>query len=213
MIAAMRRLGWLTCAVVAACDTPPGTPLDAADPPAGNGLRLEWHADVTVPSDVAPGCVLTRAELRVAELRVIGDAGSVDLASRELVWQATTPDAMNLASAPPGVYSRLRFELETEREEDDEFAYELRGTFTSGATTRPFVIRDHEEVAVSIPFSVVLPPGGEAAIPVAIALGAAVAAVDFAQVPVEDGVLLVEEGAQYEAARAALLAGFQLVER
>lgn len=204
MIRGMRSTGWSMCALVAACHADPST---APDAPAGDGLRVEWHADVQLPAEVAPGCSLTRAELRVSELRAISDAGSVELESRVLLWNGQVPDAMTLASAPPGLYSRLRFELEAD--DSDDFVYELRGTFTDRGTPRPFVIRDADEIAVSVPFSVTLSPGGEAALPIAVALGAAVAAVDFSNVELDDGVLEVE-GAELAAARAALLAGFDL---
>jgi hypothetical protein len=152
---------------------------------------------------VASEATLERAVFRTHDLRVVGDAGPIELDRKSLEWARGIVPAPDIpAGAPTGLYSRLLFELEGDDDGGgEEYAYELVGTARVGATTRPFTIRDAGEVELSLEFSIMLRAGEAARIPVRVELDKLVEAVDFAQVPVIDGRFLVESGAQLAAVR------------
>lgn len=197
-------------AAAAGCPGDPGTGPDAADG-GTTELRIEWIGlPASLPGAVSSTATLERAKFRPDDLRVVGDAGPIELDRETLEWASgivPTPDVP--AGAPPGLYSRLLFELEGDDDGGgDEYAYELVGTARVGSTTRPFTIRDRGELELSLDFSIMLRAGSGARIPVRVDLGKLVEAVDFAQVPVVDGQFLVEDGPPLAAVRAVVRDAF-----
>ena len=190
----------------------PGDPTAGPDAPDGGTteLRIEWAGrPEALPAAVASTATLERAVFRLDDLRVVGDAGPIDLDHETLAWSSgivPTPDVP--AGAPPGLYSRLLFKLDGDDDGSDEYAYELVGTARVGTTTRPFTIRDRGELSVSLEFSIMLPAGATARIPVLVELDKLVEAVDFAQAPIDDGQFLVEGGPALDAVRAKLREAF-----
>jgi hypothetical protein len=192
-----------------------GCPADDTALPDGGGtdggteLRVEWTGrPAALPAALSSDLTLERAMLRTEDLRVVGDASTLELRREELEWErdaAPAPDVV--AGAPPGLYSRLLFEVEGE---GDEYSYELSGMVRVGTTTRPFLIRDREELAISLDFSIMLKAGASARIPVRVELDKLVEAVDFAQVPVQGGTYLVEDGAQLASVRDKLRQAFSV---
>jgi len=63
---------------------------------------------------------------------------------------------------------------------------------------------------VSLEFSIMLPAGATARIPVLVELDKLVEAVDFAQAPIDDGQFLVEGGPPLDAVRAKLREAFAI---
>jgi hypothetical protein len=208
---APRRLALLaTIAAAAGC---PGTDPPTPDPDGGvggDGLRLVWVGQpAALPGATPGGAVLERAAFHLSDLRVVGDAGTLELERERLEWsREATPPPDAPSGAPAGMYSRLRFDLEGD---DDEPSYELAGAVTVAGVTRPYVIRDGEKLAISIDLQVALAPGGRAQIGVQVAHGRIVDAVNFAQVPILGGAYVVDKSSsQIGAVRAAARAAFAI---
>ena len=202
------RLRFAALALLAAAS---GCPADDTIAPDGGSteLRIEWTGQpASIPGEVSTTATLERAVFRLDDPRVVGDAGSMELDRETLEWaRGIVPAPDVLAGAAPGLYSRLLFEV---KGDDDEYSYELIGTARVGSTTRPFTIRDRDDLSVSLEFSILLRAGDTARLPVRIDLDRLVEAVDFAQAPVEDGRFLVEDGLQLDAVRAVLRGAFAL---
>ena len=177
----------------------------------GTGLTITWASQPSlIPSEPSSDLTVERAVVHQDDLRVVGDAGTFPLDRDELEWaRGITPTALPVPGAPPGLYSRLLFDLDGDTDGTVEYAYEIIGTVKINDAFRPFTIRDTSELALSLDFSIALPVGGSATIPVRIDLEQVVKAVDFGQVSMTDGRYLVENGSgQMTAVRAAVRAAF-----
>ena len=189
-----------------------GCPTDDIGLPDGGGstqLRVEWTGQpATLPSPLTNAITLERAVFYPQDLRVVGDAGPISFDRRSLEWaRDVSPTADVVPGAPPGLYSRLLFDLEGGKT-DTPYAYELTGTARVGTTTRPFTIRDPGDLEISIELSTMLRAGETARIPIRADLDKLVEVVDFALADVEDGQFLVEDGVQLAAVRDKLREAF-----
>lgn len=194
--------------------TPPdggGGSIDSSVP-VGTGLTVTWESQPSqLPSALSPDVTIERAVVHQDDLRVVGDAGTFPLDRGALEWaQGIAPTELPVPSAPPGLYSRLLFELDGDTGGGSEqYAYEIVGTARVNGTTRPFTIRDTSELTLSLDFSIELRIGGSATIPVRLELDRIVNAVDFDQLSPNNGRYLVENGhPQMPAVRAAVRAAF-----
>ena len=152
------------------------------------GLTLRWESR----PEVIPSERITRATFELSNLRVVGDAGPLAFGARTLVWAAgDEPGEITNPDAPSGLYSRCLFDLVAP---SGGYAYEIEGIVEQNDMKVPFKIRDRMTAAISAEFSEMLAPGGEAKIEVEVRIDELAAAVDFSQVPLQNGVLLVEEG-------------------
>jgi hypothetical protein len=208
------RIALLAALAVAAAgcpiERPPVPPVDSGG--GGNGLVITWESRPgVIPSEPSSDATIERVSFQQDDLRLVGDAGTIQLDRDELEWaRGITPTALPVTGAVPGLYSRLLFELGGDDEPgNEEYAYEITGTVKVNASFEPFTIRDTGELTMTLDFSVMLPIGGDATIPVRIELDKIVDAVDFSQVPKQDGRYLVENGSpQLSAVRTAVRAAF-----
>ncbi len=202
---------WLVLALsvaLAGCPAGDDAPApDAADPP-GGGLVIAWAArPEPIPGRIDNRLTLAAATLRLRDARAIGDAGGGDprtlAAMVELRWAAAvTPPALVFPDAPTGLYARTSFDLDRGAA---PFAYELTGTVEIRDVVEPFVVRDRDRLPVSFTYSVALPPGGTARVPVRVDLDAVVRALDFEAAPVVDGRRVVDgDGGQADVLRTEM---------
>lgn len=191
-------------------ERPPVPPVDSGG--GGNGLVITWQSlPGVIPSEPTANTTIERVTFELHDLRLVGDAGTLELDRDELEWaRGITPTALPVTGAVPGLYSRLLFELEGDDDPgDEEYAYEITGTVKVNASFEPFTIRDTGELDLTLDFSVMLAVGGDATIPVRVDLDRIVGAVDFSQVPKDDGRYLVEKGSpQLSAVRTAVRTAF-----
>ncbi len=192
-------------------ERPPVPPVDSGGGE-GNGLIITWQSQPgVIPSEPTANTTIERVAFELHDLRLVGDAGTLELDRDELEWsRGITPTALPVTGAVPGLYSRLLFELEGDDDPgDEEYAYEITGTVKVNASFEPFTIRDTGELNLTLDFSVMLAVGGDAAIPVRVDIDKIVGAVDFSQVQKEDGRYLVENGSpQLSAVRTAVRGAF-----
>jgi hypothetical protein len=184
-----RRIACVAIGVAAGCSvgSSPGEGDAGTADAAPAGLTIEWESrPENIPGAGPSDSFISAAELRLADLRVVGDAGPLALGAVTLAWAAEVSPAERVVDdAPSGLYSRCLFDLSS---------YEISGTVEVDDVEHPFTIRDTTPIAVSFAYSIMLPPGGQAEIPVRVAIGRLVGAVEFAQVPLQDGRYVIEPG-------------------
>lgn len=179
----------------------------------GSGLSILWSArPEPIPSEPSSDRTIERAIFHLDDPRLVGDAGSIDLDLEKLEWsRGIVPAALPVAGALPGLYSRFLFELEGGVEGGGTYGYEITGTVKINDSFQPFTIRDAAELGLSLDLSIMLPAGGSATIPVRVNLDKIVGAVNFAQVPKDDGRYLVDSSSpQISAVRAAVRDAFSV---
>ncbi|MBA3822223.1 MAG: hypothetical protein H0X17_25280 [Deltaproteobacteria bacterium] len=183
--------------------TDAGDANDANDANDGAGLAITWESRPdTIPGDTSSGNTIASAMFRLENLRVVGDAGPLTVGALTLQWAAgVVPAAVTVEQAPPGLYSRLLFDLAPG---PTGFAYEITGTVEVNGASRPFTIRDRAARSLSLDYSITLPPGGRATIPVRVESDRLVEAIDFDPLPFANGRYLVEDDATLAAVRAEL---------
>jgi len=198
-------------------DAPPVDAPGAGDDGGGSGGRtgliVQWNSrPSTIPSGPASNATIDRVVIRQDDLRVVGDAGSLELDRDRLEWsRGIAPTALPVTGALPGLYSRLLFELDGSEGAMEEYAYEITGTVKIGNAFQPFTIRDTADLSLSLELSVTLPAGGSAVIPVRIEIDKVVGVVSFSQVPKQDGRYLLDESSpQISNVRAAVRAAFSI---
>jgi hypothetical protein len=197
-------------ALLGGCDVFGGGGGDDDEPPKDGGrtgLTLEWKSrPEEIPTEDSR---ITRATFQLSNLRIIGDAGPLALGMVALEWaRDVEPGDTIVPDAPSGLYSRCLFDLVAP---NGGYAYEIAGTVEQNAMKVPFVIRDRSATAVSMSFSEMLAPGGRAEIEVDVRIDAMVGAVDFSQVPLQNGTLVVEDGStQLAKVRLQLASAFDV---
>lgn len=182
-----------------------GTPPDGGG---GGGLSVVWNGQpTTIPSEPSSDMTIDRAVFHLDGLRVVGDAGTFPLDRDKLEWsRGIVPTAVLVTGASPGLYSRLLFGLEGDTEDGKtQYAYEITGTVKVNGSFQPFTVHDTAELNVMLDFSIMLPAGGIATIPVRLEIDKMVSIVNFSSVPMQDGRYLVESTSpQISAVRAAV---------
>ena len=183
------------------------------DAQGNGGLTIQWSSRPgMIPSEPSSDLTIDRAVFQQDDLRLIGDAGSIDLTRDELEWsRGIVPPALPVTGALPGLYSRLLFELDGSDDGEIEYAYEITGTVKVNDAFQPFTIRDTADLALSLELSVMLAAGESATIPVRIELDKIVQVVNFSQVSKQDGrYLLDESSSQISNVRSAVRAAFSI---
>lgn len=167
---------------------------DDEPPPDGkpSGLTVRWEVQPeNIPGDGESGARIERVVFRLANLRVVGDTGPLQLGAVTLEWATgVSPTDIVLGEAPSGLYSRCLFEIAP----TSDYAYEILGTIDDNGEAIPFTIRDRGTASILVDYSIMLPPGGEAEIPIRAHADDLVDAVDFGGVTKLDGRYLVEDG-------------------
>ncbi|MDQ3364061.1 MAG: hypothetical protein M3680_01340 [Myxococcota bacterium] len=196
-------LALLAGSSLTACPGDDGVTPDARDASDGAGLAITWESRPdTIPGDASSNDTIDSAVFRLENIRVVGDAGPIAVGALTVQWAAgIVPGPVAVDQAPPGLYSRLLFDLAPG---PAGFAYEITGTVEVDGASRPFTIRDRAARPISLDYSITLRPGGEATIPVRVESDRLAKAVDFEELPFINGRYLVEDDATLAAVRAEL---------
>lgn len=161
-------------------------------PPTGEGLTIQWRSRPEQIPDDSSSIRLESARFRLTTMRVVGDAGPLQLAPTvDLEWRAgIVPVDLVVADAPSGLYSRCIFDVTAM---DGDYAYVLSGLVEIDDEQRPFLIRERGSHPISFDYSLTLSPGNGAAFPIRVEINKLVEAVDFRLVPFQNGRYLVDE--------------------
>lgn len=193
----------LLVGVIAACHgTDPGTQPDAGmsthDGNVGSGLHglaIAWQTrPAQIPGAVDGNISLDAMTFRLANLRVVGDAGPGDTRTStdmvELDWkQGATPPPITFEDAPIGLYSRVILLASG----TVEYAYEISGTVkVNGDAPRPFTIHDLSPLAVTMETSAMLDPNSRTTLDVTVRIDQALQSLDFSRLREDDGKLTLD---------------------
>lgn len=184
-------------------------PPDVAD--GGPGLVVPFTTKFPVPGPIGDGIVVSSALFRVAQLRVIGDAGPGDTRTSrdhlELEWKAgASPAALEFSDAPSGLYSKISVQADGETVAD---SYDISGTVVLNGTSYNFIVHDPEPLEISIGTAVALDPGQRVAIAIGLELDTAFGGLDFSKLASNGGQLeLTADDHQMPRFRAKLKASF-----
>jgi hypothetical protein len=161
-----------------------------------SGLSIDWSTHpVTIPGDVGSNdTTITSMTFRVANLRVIGDAGPGDdrtsIDTIVLQWQAgVLPSPISFANAPTGLYSRVVLLADGNLVDN---SYELAGTTKVDGMTLPYSIQDRSPLAISLDTSTMLDPDQVASLGITIKIDQALQSLDFSKLDNENGTLTLD---------------------
>lgn len=187
------------CVVVlglVACSGPPAPEIDAGpdgDAPAAAGLSIDWQSrPSSIPGPSGSNSTVDRIAFQARDLRVIGEPAPLTLPRLVVEWATgIVPARREVPNATPATYSRVLFTLDPGTE---TYAYQIAGTVEVDQVVYPFIIRDRTAAAIAMDFAIVLPPGGQASIPIRVEADKLVQSVDFRGVSPTAGTLIVEDG-------------------
>lgn len=221
MLRAGRVLVWVGLAMAlatAGCtDLPDGVTADAgmggqdASTDAGtaqSGLIIQWKDPFTLPGAAGELFYLDEVKMPLRDVRAVGDAAPGDsrtyVSTCNLHWEhGQAPPWLSFPSAPPGLYSRFEFRIQSA----EGTGYELTGELVlPGHDHRvKFSIEDSQTLPVSIPLNVSLEPGQVRTLVVKIDIIKVLASIDWSHVEIEDDTIKIdEESPEISVIRAAL---------
>ncbi len=183
--------GWLACLVATGCGSSPSSAGPDAPVATGDGsntttpaLSVRWATEpLAIPGDAGSNVTISRLLFRVANLRVIGDAGPGDTRTSvdaiQLGWsQGVTPDAVGFADAPTGLYSRIILLADGNLA---DYSWEIGGSVKLDNVATAFAIHDRSPLAISLDTSATLDPGQATALTVTVRIDQALQSLDFHQ--------------------------------
>ncbi|MCX5743022.1 MAG: hypothetical protein NT062_11055, partial [Proteobacteria bacterium] len=189
--------GLVVLVLLVGCHTDTGDDTTTPDGPATGDpeLSVRWVLDKPVPGAVTSDLSLTSAQLGLARLAVVGDAGPGDPRTTRdnpmTLWDAThAAPVIEFSDAPPGLYSLVTLDLQGDGEELASF--ELLGQVTLGGVSRSFRVTDNEDLRISLPCNALVEERQPREIALRLRLDHALTAIDFTNVPMVNNVLVVD---------------------
>jgi len=188
----------LLVGAIAACHTDnPGTADGSTDGTGSNtaGLSINWSTHPTaIPGQANSDTTIASMTFRVANLRVIGDAGPGDdrtsIDTLALQWQAgVQPSPISFADAPTGLYSRVVLLADGNLV---DYSYELAGTTKVDGMTLPYQIHDRSPLGISLETSTMLDPDHGASLVITIRIDQALQSLDFSKLDNQNGTLVLD---------------------
>ena len=181
---------------------PPGDGMPDGGP-TGASLHVTWTpVPANLPGDITSELSVDRVTFGVASLRVVGDAGPGDprtfLDDLKLEWDSNgKPDAVKFSNAPPGLYSRMEWLLDTSnllREDDPIYVFEIVGDVEVNSQSEHYKIRETAQLPISFAVNANLVPPNDATIDITVDVAHIVEAVDFEALPEMQGDLFLGPG-------------------
>lgn len=212
--------GPIRCVVVAGLligcsDGPPVTP-DADAPTGAGGLVVEWSSTPeSWPGDIGNGITLERATFAFDSLRVVGDAGPGDprttASGFEIRWdEGSEPSDISFVDAPSGLYSQISLLIDGHLATE---SFELRGRADVGGTEYDYRIEGNNPLMFTVQIERTLTPPATATVRLRIDFQAALAAIEFQNLDIEDGRLELDDGdIEMAVFRTKLVESFQIVD-
>jgi hypothetical protein len=154
------------------------------------GLSVKWTTRAPIPGDVRTDLSVTSMLYRIANLRVIGDAGPGDNRTSKdafiASWDTMQPPTIVFATAPTGLYSKVVLLADANF---IDYAYEIYGTVKVNGETHPYKIHDRTPIGVSLDTSAMLDPGKSAGITIRLDMAKAFEGLDFTMLHDDNGTL------------------------
>jgi len=191
----------LLVGVIAACHTSDPNSPDASTVTGDGsndsrvGLALTWSSQpATIPGEVDSNISVASMLFRVANLRVIGDAGPGDTRTSvdqiQVAWgQSGSHEPIRFGDAPSGLYSHVVMLVEGNI---TDYSYEITGTAKVDGNMKPFRIRDLSPLGISMDTSAMLEPGQQTSLGIEVRIDQALQSLDFAHLNEQNGTLTLE---------------------
>ncbi len=166
-------------------------------PPRSQGMTVTWDARPGVPGMITDKVIVTDAVFQLEHLQLVSDAGGTTHTRLQLSWdsQGTPPDE-EFPDAPTARYQQILLDMRSDAHPPFSLAYQIEGMWQDGGDSRPFRIADPSIVEVAIACDVALPANGMVTVPVRLDLRNMLNAIDFKDLQMEDGMLVLDSGPQ-----------------
>jgi hypothetical protein len=158
------------------------------------GLQVTWSSATPIPGNATTDVTVSKLLFRIANLRVIGDAGPGDnrtsADSFQVEWaQGMTPVAETFANAPTGLYSHLVFLADGNLV---DYSYEIEGTTKVDGNVTSFKIHDRSPLPVSLDTSTMLEPNEVASLAIVVRVDQALTSLDWSKLNNQNGTLVLD---------------------
>lgn len=189
----------------------PDAPLDA--PAASPGLTVQWHLAGAFPY-IAADRELTKIELRMKSLRMVGDSAPDDArtnkAQFKLEWKENkAPDAVQFSQAPIGQYTAVKTRLDGDAVE----SFKLEGRAMVNGIWYPYELEDFIVYSQTMPIAVALTPDNGQIIHITANFRALIDSVDFSLLESDFGKLEFSPGTELNKARAIMSNVFAITQQ
>lgn len=184
-----------------------------------SGLLLTWSsAPADLPANLDNSVTLERARFALDSLRVVGDAGPGDPRTTEngltLCFNygegnCLEPAEVMFEEAPPGLYSQVALDFDGHLITN---SFRVEGKVTVNSQVWDYRIEDDAPLAFNVGISTMANPGKTATVELRINFIHALDAVDWANMPVNEGRLELEGASSAMTQfRAKLVESFEVV--
>lgn len=190
-----------------------GGPADATP---NTGLAVQWTSKQAIPGEIGGNLQLSSATLRFDTFALISDAGTGDPRTiwvnfQEQWGRGGTPQDISFPDAPPGLYSKIGFQIDGLFVHDSIEIYGMVQVAGNG-TFEPFELHDVALTQVSLDCHVMLQPGDMSSIGLEVDFANALGAIDFSSIASVGGVrVVVATDPQMDDFRSKLSESFRVV--
>ncbi len=155
------------------------------------GLSVPIAIQPMTPGPVSDGVTVDEVTFKLASLRVTGDAAQVATpAEIDLTWKdGVEPAPIVFADAPTGLYSKETLRIDGQLVDN---SYWINGHATVNGNVYPFKIYDRDYLEIYLYGNAELAPGGSAQVPLVFELDHALDSVDWSQVDLDNGTLILD---------------------
>jgi hypothetical protein len=158
------------------------------------GLQVTWSSGTPIPGNATSDVTVSHLLFRIANLRVIGDAGPGDdrtsADSFQVEWaQGMTPAPETFAMAPSGLYSHLVFLADGNLV---DYSYEIEGTAKVDGNVTNFKIHDRSPLPVSLDTSTTLEPNQATSLAIVVRVDQALTSLDWSKLNNQGGTLTLD---------------------
>jgi len=166
-------------------------------PPRAQGLTVTWNAQPSLPGMINNNVMVTDAVFQLEHLQLLSDAGGITHTRIQLEWNADgQPSDEVFSDAPVARYQQILLDMRSDVHPPFSYAYQIQGMWTddNSSNARPFRISDSVVLDIPVACDVALPANGAVTVAVRIDLRDALGGINFKNLQVESGVLVLDGG-------------------
>jgi hypothetical protein len=191
------RYGLVVAALAACHSTDTATPDGGVPADAGSttGLAVKWTTKQAIPGDIGENIQLTSATLRFGTFVMISDSGAggpptIAVNFTEQWGNGGMPQDISFPDAPPGLYSKVGFQIDGLFENDSIEIYGMVRV-NGSPTAEPFELHDISLTMVSLDCAVMLEPSEMLSVAVEVDFANALSSIDFSSITSVGGTRVV----------------------